>query len=56
MRTYLRLTHYKLYLVCKIREHMTSTRTGPEQLRMAAWAQEQWDDEKLALDEVRQLS
>lgn len=45
--------HYKLYLVCQIREHMTSTSTGPEQLREAAWAQLKWDDEKVALDEVR---
>lgn len=52
---YLRLMHYKLYLVCQIREHMTSTRTGPEQLREAEWAWRKWDDEKEALDEVRSV-
>lgn len=49
------MMHYKLYLVCQIREHMISTDTGPEQLREAAWAQEKWDDEKLAMDEVCSL-
>lgn len=47
--------HYKLYLVCQIREHMTATGTGPKQLRKDAWAQQKWDDEKVALDEVRAL-
>lgn len=47
--------HYKLYLVCQIREHMASTGTGPEQLREAVWAQQKWDDEKVAMDEVRAL-
>lgn len=47
--------HYKLYLVCQIREHMTVTNTGPEQLREAAWAQQKWEDEKEAMDQVRSV-
>lgn len=50
---HVRLMHYKLYLVQQIHDHMTSTRTGPKQLRKEAWAQQKWDDEKVAMDEVR---
>lgn len=46
------LLHYKLYLVCKIREHMNTTGGGPEDLRKGAWAEQKWDDEKLAIDQV----
>lgn len=47
------LLHYKLYLVCKIREHMNTTGVGPEDLRKGEWAEQKWDDEKLAIDQVK---
>lgn len=47
------LLHYKLYLVCKVREHMDTTGFGPEDLRKGEWAEQKWDDEKLAIDQVQ---
>ncbi|CAN0543168.1 unnamed protein product, partial [Ectocarpus sp. 12 AP-2014] len=46
------LLHYKLYLVCKVREHMDTTGVGPEDLRKGKWAEQKWDDEKLAIDQL----
>ncbi|CAM9510991.1 unnamed protein product [Scytosiphon promiscuus] len=46
------LLHYKLYLVCKVRDHMDKTCAGPESLREGIWAQQKWDDEKTAIDQL----